>query len=225
MTPSLDWDLEIRKRFAQPLFSEAIEFPDPDNIQSRILPICYEEGVTGGCSPGCAELMNIATEYYIKEFISNILIRIKSNGDNYIKTATYQRQLQQEEDAWLQGGVVRSSGGLLPIEVQASERRRPIEFSDMRLALHLGNSYVGQTPLLTEKMAGNDNICVKKKQDEEKHSLKYLIAPQGEEKSKSSKSAKEGNDTNTVSNLSWQGGTVSDRLDLMMVLEDCLAVG
>lgn len=144
-----NWDLEIRKRYAQPLCTETFEFPDTAAIEQRMTPICYEEGIASGASPDAAAFMNIATETFIKEVLSNILGRVRSNGDDYIKTAQYKRQLQREEEMWLQGEVQRNPAGLLPIEVEESKNRKPLNMGDLRIALELGDSYLGQVPLIT----------------------------------------------------------------------------
>ncbi|KAH7064758.1 transcriptional regulator of RNA polII, SAGA, subunit-domain-containing protein [Macrophomina phaseolina] len=146
---SADWDLEIRKRYAQPLCTETFEFPDTAAIEARMTPICYEEGIASGASPDAAGFMNIATETFIKEILSNILGRVRSNGDDYIKTAAYKRQLQREEEMWLQGEVQRSPAGLLPVEIDESKNRKPLNMGDLRIALELGDSYLGQVPLIT----------------------------------------------------------------------------
>ena len=193
-----------------------------------MLPICYEEGITAGCANGCADLMNVATENYVKELISNILVRIRSNGDHYVKTATYRQQLQREEDAWLQGGVTRSSGGLLPVEVVASEARHPLALDDMRLALCLGDAYIGQSPLMTEKIASGD--CVKGEEarttPENQYSGEAAISSQNRAASPSAANRLTAEDQAIASFVhDWPGGMFSDRQALNVVLDDCLTVG
>ena len=186
-----------------------------------MLPICYEEGITAGCANGCADLMNVATENYVKELISNILMRIRSNGDHYVKTATYRQQLQREEDAWLQGGVTRSSGGLLPVEVIASEARYPLGLGDMRLALNLGDAYIGQSPLMTEKIAsgeyskGEESRATSEKQSLDGAAISFrnkAVNPSAANQL-------------TAEDQDWPRGMLSDRQALNVVLDDCLTVG
>ncbi|KAL1633315.1 hypothetical protein SLS56_002948 [Neofusicoccum ribis] len=143
-----NWDLEIRKRYAQPLCTETFEFPDTAAIEARMTPICYEEGIASGATPDAAAFMNIATETFIKEVLSNILGRVRSNGEDYIKTAAYRRQLELEEEKWLQGEVQRNPAGLLPVEIEESKNRKPLNMGDLRIALELGDSYLGQVPLI-----------------------------------------------------------------------------
>ncbi|KAK7512903.1 transcriptional regulator of RNA polII, SAGA, subunit-domain-containing protein [Phyllosticta citriasiana] len=151
-----NWDLEIRKRYAQPLCTETFEFPDTTTIDARMTPICYEEGIASGAASECASFMNLATETFIKEVLSNILGRVRSNGEDYIKTAAYRKQLQREEELSLSNEVQRNAAGLLPIEVEESRRRKPIDLGDLRVALELGDSYLGQVPLIS---AGILNAC------------------------------------------------------------------
>ena len=93
--------------------------------------------------------MNLATETFIKEVLSNILGRVRSNGEDYIKTAAYKKQLQREEELSLNNEVQRNAAGLLPVEVEESRRRKPVDLEDLRVALQLGDSYFGQVPLVT----------------------------------------------------------------------------
>ncbi|KAF2088534.1 hypothetical protein K490DRAFT_19029, partial [Saccharata proteae CBS 121410] len=143
-----NWDLEIRKRYAQPLSTETFEFPDQSAIEARMTPICYEEGIASGASTDCASFMNIATETFIKEMLSNIMGRVKSNGEDYIKTAAYKRQLEKEEQAFLNGELQKTPSGLLPVEAAEIRARQAVDMADLRIALELGDSYLGQTPLL-----------------------------------------------------------------------------
>ena len=66
-----------------------------------MVPICYEEGVVGGASEGTAAAMNVATETFIKEVLTGIFGRVRSNGPSYVMTSTYKRRLEREEEAWL----------------------------------------------------------------------------------------------------------------------------
>ncbi|KAK8183389.1 putative transcriptional co-activator [Phyllosticta capitalensis] len=144
-----NWDLEIRKRYAQPLCTETFELPDTVAIEARMTPICYEEGIASGAASDCGSFMNLATETFIKEVLSNILGRVRSNGEDYIKTAAYKKQLQREEELSLNNEVQRNAAGLLPVEVEESRRRKPVDLEDLRVALQLGDSYFGQVPLVT----------------------------------------------------------------------------
>ena len=225
---SLDWDLEIRKRFTQPLFSEAVEFPDSESILARMLPICYEEGITSGCDIGCADLMNIATENYVKELISNILAHIRSNGDYYVKTAAYRQKLQHEEEAWLQGAISKSNASLLPVEIMAAEKRRPLEASDMRLTLYLGDTSIGQSPLLAERLTSCDFI---KAEDIGKTYDDYCRDGAGIESIKdldvslSEKFSFAGERLLADFATEWPGSALSDRQALSVMLDDCLSIG
>ncbi|ORY10170.1 transcriptional regulator of RNA polII, SAGA, subunit-domain-containing protein [Clohesyomyces aquaticus] len=139
-----NWELEIRKHYTQPLFTETHEFPDTETISARMLPICYEYGLPSGHTPDCPSYMNIATETYIKEALSNLFARVSSNGPAYIKTADFKRRVAKEEDL----GVQRSVGGMLPSEQEELRKRRPLCMEDLRIAVQLGDSYLGQVPLI-----------------------------------------------------------------------------
>jgi transcriptional coactivator HFI1/ADA1 len=156
----LDWDLEIRKRYAQPLASESGEFPDTSSIESRMLPICYEVGLTSGHVPEAAHFMAVATETFVKEVLSSIFSKTRSNGpgaagsvgtggaSSWVQTHRYRLQLEKEEEASLRGDIQRDKSGLLPIEAKAAGERGPLGMADIRTALEIGDCGMGQMPVM-----------------------------------------------------------------------------
>ncbi|KAI5927370.1 transcriptional regulator of RNA polII, SAGA, subunit-domain-containing protein [Camillea tinctor] len=154
----MNWDLEIRKRFAQPLAVESGEFPDMASIESRMLPICYEEGLVNGHASDAAQFLTVATEHAIKEFLSVVFSRTRSNGPGdsgsagfgsgpgWIQTHKYRRQLKKEEEAFSRGELTRDKSGLLPVEAKAAMERSPLSMADLRLALEIGDCGVGSHP-------------------------------------------------------------------------------
>lgn len=159
-----NWDLEIRKRYAQPLASESGEFPDTSSIEYRMLPICYEVGLTSGHVQEAAHFMSVATETFIKEVLSSIFSKTRSNGPgaggsagtggsaSWIQTSKYRAQLEREEDASLRGDVQRDKSGLLPIEARAASERRPLGMADVRTALEIGDCGLGQMPIMIRQV-------------------------------------------------------------------------
>ncbi|KAI1502588.1 transcriptional regulator of RNA polII, SAGA, subunit-domain-containing protein [Biscogniauxia marginata] len=154
----MNWDLEIRKRFAQPLAAESGEFPDTASIEGRMLPICYEEGLVNGHAPDAAQFLTVATEHAIKEFLTVVFSRTRSNGPGdsgaagfgsgaaWIQTHKYRRQLKKEELAFSRGELTRDKSGLLPVEAKAANERPPLSMADLRLALEIGDCGVGSHP-------------------------------------------------------------------------------
>ncbi|KAK6607797.1 transcriptional co-activator [Botrytis cinerea] len=132
-----NWDLEIRKRYALPLASESGEFPDMTTIESRMLPICYETGLVNGHVQDAAQFMSVATETFIKEVLSSIFSKTRSNGpgstgsagtgggSSWVQTHKYRRQLEREEESSLRNEVLRDKNGLLPTEARAA-RQMPV---------------------------------------------------------------------------------------------------
>ncbi len=217
-----DWELEIRRRYAQPLFSETAEFPDPETLNARMVPICYEEGVVGGCANGCADLLNIATETYIKEALTDILARVRSNGDNYVKTASYKQQLGKEEDMWLHGEVTKSNSGLLPVELDAGMKRQPLGTEDLQLALKMGDPYLGHMPLFAERII--DSAYMAYDTDVDCRSVDIRIGAKINGIALVNGVRDDEMHVNE-NDWGWQGGTSTDRMALDSVLDDCLAVG
>ncbi|EON67924.1 hypothetical protein W97_07421 [Coniosporium apollinis CBS 100218] len=220
-----NWDLEIRKRYAQPLFSETLEFPSAESISARMLPISYEEGLPSGAAAGCAEFVAIAAETYIKEALANFFGRVRSNGERYIKTAAYKRQLEREENSWLKGEVVRNAGGFLPVEIEANARRAPLNVNDLRLALELGDSFLGQVPLISGKIV-SDGYVDADVDDWDDTPADNAGRPRAM-KGMSRRVVNGGGHSDEMdideNDWGWQGGAVNDRDALCSVLDDCLA--
>ncbi|KAI1177192.1 transcriptional regulator of RNA polII, SAGA, subunit-domain-containing protein [Nemania sp. FL0916] len=162
----MNLDLEIRKRFAQPLAVESGEFPDIASIESRMLPISYAAGLNGH-SPDAAQFMTAATETHIKEFLSTVFSRTRSNGPGesgsagfgagaaWVQTHDYRRQLKKEEAALKRGELSRDKSGLLPIEAKAASERPPLGMADLRLALEIGDCGISSLPTIRQSVWHN----------------------------------------------------------------------
>ncbi|KAJ8116699.1 hypothetical protein ONZ43_g4384 [Nemania bipapillata] len=160
----MNLDLEIRKRFAQPLAVESGEFPDIASIESRMLPISYAAGLVGGHAPDVAQFMTVATETHVKEFLSTVFGRTRSNGPGdsgsagfgaavgWIQTHKYRRQLRKEEAALERGDLSRDKSGLLPIEAKAASERPPLGMADLRLALEIGDCGISSLPTIRKSV-------------------------------------------------------------------------
>ncbi|MCJ1300389.1 hypothetical protein MMC08_003186 [Hypocenomyce scalaris] len=226
-----NWDLEIRKRYSQPLASETGEFPDADAIHGRMVPICYEESLVNGCSLTCADFMATATEQYIKEVLSGIFGRTRSNisasSGNGIMTKKYRQQLEREEEAWLKGDVIKGAGnGMLPVEAREAMGRQPLGMGDLRLALEVGNCSLGQMPLVVEKVMGGylEGELEEWVQDgmsevEESRVVGVVEGVNGINGASIDEPPIDGSD------WGWEGGGAADREKLNSLLDDCLAIG
>lgn len=67
--------MEVRRRYNAPLISEIRDIPSPSVLSERVLPICYEEGLSGGLgsAPVVGELLHTALEFFVKESMASIL--------------------------------------------------------------------------------------------------------------------------------------------------------
>ncbi|KAF2012300.1 hypothetical protein BU24DRAFT_353043 [Aaosphaeria arxii CBS 175.79] len=230
-----NWEIEIRKRYTAPLFTETHEFPDASSIQARMLPICYENGLPSGHSTDCATFVNVATETYIKEALTNFFQRVSSNGPGYVRTADYKRRLEREEERAARGDINRSQDGLLPIEVEEMRKRKPLCMADLKIALGLGDSYLGQVPIVSGEIANkiyldspgveelNETLQTKPASTRPVR----LAANAIDDKSDSLPNGYQfelGDPMAIDDELTWSGGGVQDSLDIDNVLEGCLAV-
>jgi transcriptional coactivator HFI1/ADA1 len=244
----LDWDLEIRKRYAQPLASESGEFPDTSTIESRMLPICYETGLVSGQAADAAHFMSVATETFIKEVLSSIFGKTRSNGPGatgsagtgggatWIQTHKYRTQLEREEEAWLRGEVQRDKSGLLPAEAKAASERGPLGMADVRTALEMGDCGLGQMPVVVQQImfgyregeleAWGDYYWPETRGKILGEDLDGDIEMGGVDGFNSGingHSVEDGSDD--VDDWGWEGGEYQDRTALDNLLDSCLAIG
>ncbi|CAH0026469.1 unnamed protein product [Clonostachys rhizophaga] len=157
---NMNLDLEIRKRFAQPLAVESGEFPDVGMIGGRMMPFCYEAGLVSGHAADAAQFISVATETFIKEVLNQIFSRTRSNGPGeagsagfgvgttWVQTRQYRKQLNEEEDTAQHGKLTRDKNGLLPVESKAARERGPLSMADLRLSLEMGDTGMSSFPLL-----------------------------------------------------------------------------
>lgn len=223
-----DWELEIRKRYAQPLASETGEFPDAESIYARMTPICYEESVVGGAGFPCAEVMAIATETFVKEVLSVVFSRTRSNGPsgtiNGMMMRKYRQQLEQEELSFTRGEIVKDGAtGLLPVEAKEASVRKPLGVRDLRLALEIGGGVLSHMPLIVDQIMGGylEDELETDRQDRgdepavdvnnnsvdsrpNNHHLEEMEVDDSEE--------------------DWEGGTMADRDQLGSILDECLSI-
>lgn len=155
--------MEIRKRYLAPLATETFEFPDPESILARMIPTCYEYSLPNGCTATCAELLSSATEQYVKEVMSAVMLKTRSNiggsrsGDGIgIITSKFRKLLAREEEAAERGQIKRSEGvGLLPCEVKERKARRGIGIGDLRFAEEIGGVGMGQMLTVVKSVMGD----------------------------------------------------------------------
>ncbi|KAJ5545129.1 Brefeldin A-sensitivity protein 4 [Penicillium sp. DV-2018c] len=221
-----NWELEIRKRYAQPLAAETGEFPDAESIYARMVPICYEESLTSGAGFPCAEFMAIATETFVKEVLSAVFSRTRSNGPsgtiNNMMMRKYRHQLEIEELAYTRGEIVKDSAtGLLPVEAREASMRRPLGVRDLRLTLELGGGVLGHMPLIVDQIMGGyfEDELETERQDRLENG-----AGEPHQQVKVDEDAMDLDEDEDESLLDWEGGSVNDRGQLSSLLDECLSM-
>ncbi|KAB8263752.1 transcriptional regulator of RNA polII, SAGA, subunit-domain-containing protein [Aspergillus pseudonomiae] len=220
-----NWELEIRKRYAQPLASETGEFPDAESIHARMIPICYEESIVSGAGLPCAEFMAIATETFVKEVLSVVFSRTRSNGPsgtiNGMMMRKYRQQLEREELAFTRGEIVKDGAtGLLPVEAKEASVRKPLGVRDLRLALELGGGVLSHMPLIVDQIMGGYL-------EDELETDKRDRADDVAEIPKDSMKLNHSTDTMEVDDdgeIVWEGATMADREQLGSLLDECLSM-
>ncbi|EME81098.1 uncharacterized protein MYCFIDRAFT_197912 [Pseudocercospora fijiensis CIRAD86] len=153
-----NFEVEIHRLYAQPLAAEQLEFPAQADMQNRIEPICYREGLTGGVQQGqvqpCAELVEQAAEVFMKGVLGALLGHARSNaaGKDGIQTHKFKKQLRKEEDDADRGVLQRNAGGLLPVEMEMMAKTNPLNMQDLRLGVGLQDHYLKHERFLGERV-------------------------------------------------------------------------
>ncbi|KAJ5102841.1 hypothetical protein N7532_003370 [Penicillium argentinense] len=219
-----NWELEIRKRYAQPLAAETGEFPDAESIHARMVPMCYEESLPSGAGLPCAEFMAIATETFVKEVLSAVFSRTRSNGPsgtiNGMMMRNYREQLEREELAFTRGEIVKDTAtGLLPVEAREASTRRALGVRDLRLTLELGSGVLGHMPLIIDQIMGGylEDELETEKQDRLEN---------GVSEPREIKPAEDEMDIDDIDDSfsDWEGGAAADREQLGCLLDECLSM-
>lgn len=187
-------------------------------------PICYEESVVGGAGLPCAEFMAIATETFVKEVLSAVFARTRSNGPsgtiNGMMMRNYRQQLEIEELAFTRGEISKDSAtGLLPVEAKEARVRKPLGVRDLRLALELGGGILCHMPLIVDQIMGGyleDEL----ETDKQDRADEVFDIKNAETDSDESLDEMELDDTES----DWEGGAVSDRAQLGSLLDECLSI-
>lgn len=246
----VDWDLEIRKRYQQPLAAESGEFPDADTIQKRLVPICYEEGLSHGVAAMCAEFIASSAEQFVKELLSTMYNRsrlnIPSGSVNSVMTHRFRTQLQQEEDALLQGDIAKVAGtGLFPIEAKEAIARHPLAVHDLKIVIKSGDTSLGQFPNVLHRISDGyeegeyeymmEQARQNAEEDEEpRHYAKALptvsdndgdIRMNGLTNGVIGVNGHNGHAKDDEDDWGWDGGSAAHRLKLHEALEECLSIG
>lgn len=224
MPPHVDWELEIRKRYAQPLAAETGEFPDAESIHARMVPICFEESLPGGAGLPCAEFMAIATETFVKEALSTVFSRTRSNGPsgtiNGMMMRKYRQQLEREELAFTRGEIVKDTAtGLLPVEAKEASVRRPLGVRDLRLTLELGTGIFGHMPLIIDQiMCGSFEDDLETEKDRPENGIGEVLGVKTV--------AEDAMDIDDVEEAlsDWEGGASADREQLGALLDECMSL-
>ncbi|KAH6644155.1 transcriptional regulator of RNA polII, SAGA, subunit-domain-containing protein [Boeremia exigua] len=240
-----NWDIEIRKRYTAPLFSETHEFPTASSISARLLPSCYEFGLPQGHSPDCPDLMNLATETFIKEALVSFLGKVATNGDGYVRTGAFKKRVEKEEALADRGELTRDAKGDLPVEQEERRKRKLLCMEDLRLALQLGDGYLGQAPIIAGNIINASFLDVPGIEDvypapqKKRDRPNGIVNGVGQDKSGLARWLGEGitvdfktaGDTDRMQidgddeMAHWNGGSVGDVADLDGALDDVLNLG
>lgn len=215
-------------------------------------PICYENGLTSGHTPDAAQFMSVATETFIKQFLSSVFDRTRCNGPGaggsagsgggagWITTHKYRRQLEREEEAWSRGDIQRDKSGLLPIEAKAASERGPLGMADLQTALELGDCGLAQMPIVIEQVTlgyregeleGWNEYTMLSEYGEALVDVdkEHDVEMKGIDHISNGLDGANGNpdveDDQDIEGWGWEGAASNDREALNSILDSCLAIG
>ena len=175
----------------------------------------------------CAEFMAIATETFVKDVLSAVFSRTRSNGPsgtiNGMMMRNYREQLEREELAFTRGEIVKDTAtGLLPVEAREASTRRTLGVRDLRLTLELGGAVLGHMPLIIDQIMGGylEDELETEKQDR----LENGVGGGEIREIKSAEDDMDIDDDFDDSFEDWEGGTAGDRDQLGSLLDECLSM-
>ncbi|TKA27009.1 hypothetical protein B0A50_05200 [Salinomyces thailandicus] len=212
----MSYELESRRRYAQPLASETLEFPTLPDLHARIEPIAAEEGLAGSTQStvqACADLVEQAAEVYLKELLGSLRSHVRANGEGCIQPAAFRRQVQREEEEVEHGVVARNAAGLLPVEIDMLGRQKPVGMEDLRLAVLNGDLFLRQDKFLSQR------VWLDRFPREWEDEGNGLVVDGG------FGGRKVGGQVGDEMEVDWQGAASASYAELEGVLDDCLAVG
>lgn len=189
--------------------------------------------------------MNLATETFIKEALASFLGKVAINGDNYVRTGAFKKRVDREERLVERGELIRDPKGELPVETEERRKRKLLCMEDLRLALQLGDGYLGQTPIIAGNITNSTFLDVPGIEDiypspqTKKERPNGVINGIGQDKSGLAKWLDEGitvdlKPEGEVDKMqvdgddemaNWNGGSVGDVNDLDSALDDVLNLG
>ncbi|KAL8821890.1 MAG: hypothetical protein Q9191_007218, partial [Dirinaria sp. TL-2023a] len=122
-------------------------------------PICFEESLPQAFSAPCPEYLSIATEQYLKDVMSAVFFRTRSdlglNGGNEVKTHSLGMGLRRPKKR-------RRSNSNIDAQAQAEREkerkererwmRRPMNAGDLRFALGRGDLGFGQSKAIVKRV-------------------------------------------------------------------------
>lgn len=210
-------------------------------VTGRMLPFCYEAGLPSGHVADAPHFVSIAAEAFIKEVLTQVFSRTRSNGPGdsasagfgigttWIQTHKYKKQLHYEEEAAIRGEVARDKSGLLPAEAKAANERGPLGIADMRIALEMADTGMSLFPILMTQVlysyregelehwndytwATEDPPTVEELQDGAADDIGAILNGHG--------------DTMDIDDEIWWHGAEDDDMTMLDgMLDSCLAVG
>lgn len=186
--------------------------------------------------------MNLATETYIKEALASFLGKVAVNGNGYVRTGAFKKRVEREERLADRGELVRDAKGELPVEQEERRKRKLLCMEDLRLALQLGDSYLGQTPTIAGNITNSMFLDIPGIEDiypspqKKKDRKNGIINGIGQDKSGLAKWLGEGIIVDLKENAetektqiggedemaNWMGGSVRDIGELNTALDDVL---
>lgn len=193
--------------------------------------MCYEESLPSGAGLPCAEFMAIATDTFVKEVLSAVFSRTRSNGPsgtiNGMMKRKYREQLEREELAFTRGEIVKDTAtGLLPVEAREAGTRRALGVRDLRLTLELGGGVLGHMPLIIDQIVGGylEDELETEKQDRALENGVGAEVESREIKHAPTEDEMDLDDDDSFEEWEWEGGTVADRDQLGSLLDECLSL-
>ncbi|CCE90036.1 Hfi1p TDEL_0A07040 [Torulaspora delbrueckii] len=153
----LEWSQDIMNGFNAPLATDTYSLPDTESLFLRMVGIAREHGLVGAVDTGCAELLSLALDHYLKNIV-----------ESAIDTVRYRRKKYSEyydiKDSGMYEPVVEARGDECEAESHLSTKVVSLTNEDLYECLNLFPNLVEPTgayfSLPMVNLANDDELVV-----------------------------------------------------------------
>ncbi|KAK6542975.1 transcriptional coactivator hfi1/ADA1 [Orbilia ellipsospora] len=145
--PNKNWQNEISNAYQASLAVESGEYIDTETIQSRCIPICYEEGITSNVTEETARFIGLATDFFVKDVLTTMIDRVRLDENRRVLKFDEAKVRSRKK-------TVEKVGGTISME-------------HLKLSVSLSDNLIRQMPLSVYSIMGANQFNRPEEEDDE----------------------------------------------------------